>query len=145
MLNNRYKLVGMLVLLYLASLPFDGFCYQGKNCWPGWSILLFGALGLIDGAQISWFANLLIIPAWPLLLLHSKASDGLALMFCAGAVVLGNSFLSQGVNTSEAGGPLQPVSSLGIGYWLWMGSIALSAVMAVHGVFRGSRSWYSEV
>ena len=145
MLSKRKKPVGILVLMYLASLPFDGFCYHGNNCWPGWAILLSGFLGLADGKQISWLANPLIIPAWPLLLQHSKASDCLAFMFCVGDFIVGNSFLFQGVSTSEAGGALQQVSSLGIGYWLWMGSITLSGVMALHGVVSGSSSWYSNV
>jgi hypothetical protein len=143
MLNNRKKLVGMAILTYVASLPFDGFCYHGNNCQPGWGILLFGFLGLAVGGQISWLANLLIIPTWPLLLLHSKASDGVAFMFCVGALAVGNAFLFQGVSTSEAGGPLQQVTSLGIGYWFWMGSITLSAATAVHGILRGSPSRHS--
>lgn len=102
--------------------------------WLSRLSLLFGFLGVVVGGQISWLANLLIIPAWPLLLLHSKASDGVAFMFCVGVIVVGNAFLFQGVNTSEAGGLLQQVTSLGIGYWFWMGSITLSAVTAVHGV-----------
>ncbi|CAB3673286.1 hypothetical protein LMG24238_02217 [Paraburkholderia sediminicola] len=124
--------------MYVASLPFDGFCYHGNNCEAGWGILLFGFLGLVVGGQISWLANLLIIPAWLLLLLHSKASDGVAFMFGLGAIVVGNSFLFQGVSTSEAGGPLQQITSLGAGYWVWMGSITLSVVMAAHGVLTGS-------
>ena len=140
MLNSRKKLVGILVLMYVASLPFDGFCYHGNNCDAGWGILLFGFLGLVVGAQISWLANLLIIPAWLLLLVHSKASDAVAFMFCVGAIVVGNFFLFQGVSTSEAGGPLQQVTSLGIGYWFWMGSIVLSVVTAAQGVLTGSSS-----
>ncbi|RFU45027.1 hypothetical protein D0B32_25125 [Paraburkholderia sp. DHOC27] len=134
----------MLALMFVISLPFNGFCYEGNNCWSGLAILVFGFLGLIDNAQISWLANLLIIPVWPLLFLQSKASDALALAFCVGALAVGNAFLFQGVNTSESGGPLQPVSSLGAGYWLWMASITLSGVVAIHGVLRGSPSQYRE-
>lgn len=145
MLNDRKKLVGMLVLMYLASLLFDGFCYHGTNCEPGWGILLFGFLGLVVGGQISWLANPLIIPAWLLLLVDSKASDRVSLTLWVVAFFVGNAFLFQGVNTSEAGGPLQQVTSLGIGYWLWMGSITLSAVAAAHGCLRGHSSRHSEV
>lgn len=128
------------MLMSVVSLPFTGFCYQDRNCWPGWSILLFGALGLAAGPQVSWLANLLVIPAWLLLLARSKTSDSLAAMLCVAAIVVGNSFLLQGVSTSKSGGPLHPVSSLGIGYWLWMVSITLSMATAVYGALKSSVS-----
>ena len=144
MLRERKKLVGVLVALYLTSLPFTGFCYGRNTCWAGGGILLLGFAGLIDGVQVSWFANLLIILAWDSLLQRSKSSDRIAFGYCIGAFFVGNAFLFQGVDTSEAGLRLERVSFLGIGYWLWMGSITLSFSLAAHGVFGNSALSSSE-
>ena len=136
MLNDRKMQVAMLMLIYLASLPFNGFCYGETHCWAGVGILAFGFLGLMMDAQISWLANLLIVPTWLLLLVDSKASNRASAMCGIAALLVGNAFLLQGVNTSEAGGLLEDVTSLGMGYWLWIGSIALSTLVAVHSAFR---------
>ncbi|QGZ66054.1 hypothetical protein [Paraburkholderia acidisoli] len=136
MLNNRKYIVGILVLIYVASLPFTGFCYRETNCWQGWGILAFGALGLLDGYQMSWLANVFLWLAWGALLTRSKTGDWGALASACFALLVGNAFLLQGVDTSEAGVSLEPVSSLGPGYALWMACQAATALVGAHGVLH---------
>ncbi|MEK6346286.1 MAG: hypothetical protein V4764_02330 [Burkholderia sp.] len=127
--------------MHLSSLMFNGFCYlNGTICWPGWGIEVFGILGLMQTGQLGWIANQLFWASVVLLFGDDAEKDGFAVFTGIGALVLGNAFLIQGVNSDEGGGALLPVSSVGFGYWLWMLAIVLSTVMALHGVsVRGRR------
>ncbi|MBN3725576.1 hypothetical protein [Burkholderia sp. Ac-20379] len=123
-----------IALLHALSWMFNGFCYaDGQICWPGWGIALFGILGL-PTAQLSWIANPLFWVSVLLLVCDDAEKDVFAVFTSLGALVLGNAFWVQGVNTDEGGGALYPVSSIGFGYGLWMTGIVLSVVVALHGV-----------
>ena len=74
------------VILFAASLTQEAFCVSGIcSDWPGWSILLFGALG-----HASWFANPLLGVSW-LATLFSRRLP--ALILALAALALAGSFL----------------------------------------------------
>ncbi len=111
------------VILFAASLTQDAFCVSGIcSDWPGWSILLFGALG-----HTSWFANPLLGASWIAALLARRLP---AMILSVGALALGASFLFEtSVITNEAG-MANPVTGLREGYWLWLASMAFSVIAA---------------
>lgn len=112
------------VILFAASLTQDAFCVSGIcSDWPGWSILVFGALS----GQASWFANPLLLAAWVAALFARRMP---ALILSAAALALGASFMFEtSVITNEAG-MSNPVTGLREGYALWLASMAMSAVAA---------------
>lgn len=111
------------VILFAASLTQDAFCVSGIcSDWPGWSILLFGALG-----HTSWFANPLLGFSWIATLLARRIP---ALILPLAALALAGSFLFEtSVITNEAG-MVNPVTGLREGYWLWLASMAMAVIAA---------------
>ena len=111
------------VILFAASLTQDAFCVSGIcSDWPGWSILLFGALG-----HTSWFANPLLGASW---IATSFSRRVPALILGVAALALAGSFLFEtSVITNEAG-MANPVTGLREGYWLWLASTAMAAIAA---------------
>ena len=112
------------VILFAASLTQDAFCVSGIcSDWPGWSILLFGALG-----HSSWFANPLLGASWIAALFARRIP---ALILSLAALGLAGSFLFEtSVITNEAG-MANPVTGLREGYWLWLASIGFAVIAAV--------------
>jgi len=110
--STRVALV-LSVILFAASLTQDAFCVSGIcSDWPGWSILLFGALG-----HTSWFANPLLLASWIAALFARRIP---ALLLSLAALGLGGSFMFEtSVITNEAG-MANPVTGLREGYWLWL-------------------------
>lgn len=119
--STRVALV-LSVILFAASLTQEAFCVSGIcSDWPGWSILLFGALG-----HASWFANPLLLASWIAALFARRLP---ALVLSLAALGLAGSFMFEtSVITNEAG-VANPVTGLREGYWLWLASMA-SAVIA---------------
>ncbi len=111
------------VILFAASLTQDAFCVSGIcSDWPGWSILLFGALG-----HTSWFANPLLCASWIASLFSRRVP---ALILALAALALAGSFLFEtSVVTNEAG-MSNPVTGLREGYWLWLASMAFAFIAA---------------
>ncbi|TAJ85022.1 MAG: hypothetical protein EPO41_28335 [Reyranella sp.] len=125
MTTNRTTRVALVlsVILFAASLTQDAFCVSGIcSDWPGWSILLFGALG-----HTSWFANPLLAASW-IAALFSRRVPALILAFAA--LGLAGSFMFEtNVITNEAG-MANPVTGLREGYWLWLASMGFGVVAA---------------
>lgn len=111
------------VILFAASLTQDAFCVSGIcSDWPGWSILLFGALG-----HTSWFANPLLGASWIASLFSRRVP---ALILALAALALAGSFLFEtSVVTNEAG-MSNPVTGLREGYWLWLASMVFAVIAA---------------
>ena len=111
------------VTLFAASLMQEAFCVSGIcSDWPGWSILLFGALG-----HTSWFANPLLLASWIAALFARRIP---ALFLSLAALGLGGSFMFEtSVITNEAG-MANPVTGLREGYWLWLASMVLAVIAA---------------
>lgn len=81
-----------------------------------------GLLNLLAGlfsGNISWFANLLIIPAW--ILTQKRSFAPILLSFLA--FILALSFLFNGNITANTAGGIEFVTKYLIGYWLWLLSI----------------------
>lgn len=125
MTTSRTTRVALLlsVILFAASLTQDAFCVSGIcSDWPGWSILLFGALG-----HTSWFANPLLAASWIAALFARRLP---ALILSLAALGLAGSFLFEtSVITNEAG-MANPVTGLREGYWLWLASMAMAVIAA---------------
>lgn len=96
--------------------------------------MFFGILGLMQSAQVSWIANPLILISIALLYSDDLEKDRFAVASSISAFILGNVFLFQGVNTDEGSNFLSQVSSIGLGYWLWMISIVFLMLVAIRGV-----------
>ena len=111
------------VILFAASLTQEAFCVSGIcSDWPGWSILLFGALG-----HASWFANPLLGFSW-LATLFSRRLP--ALILALAALALAGSFLFETAVVINETGMSNPVTGLREGYWLWLASMAMASLAA---------------
>ena len=112
------------VILFAASLTQDAFCVSGIcSDWPGWSILLFGALS----GQASWFANPLLLAALIAALFARRVP---ALILSVAALALGASFMFETTVITNEAGMSNPVTGLREGYALWLASMAMAAVAA---------------
>jgi len=121
--TTRVALV-LSVILFAASLTQDAFCVSGIcSDWPGWSILLFGALS----GQTSWFANPLLLAAWIAALLARRMP---ALILSGAALALGASFMFETTVITNEAGMANPVTGLREGYALWLASMAAATVAA---------------
>ncbi len=111
------------VILFAASLTQDAFCVSGMcSDWPGWSILLFGALG-----HTSWFANPLLGVSWIATLLARRLP---ALILALAALALAGSFMFETTVITNEAGMANPVTGLREGYFLWLASMVLAAIAA---------------
>ena len=111
------------VILFAASLTQEAFCVSGIcSDWPGWSILLFGALG-----HASWFANPLLGFSW-LATLFSRRLP--ALILALAALALAGSVLFETAVVINEAGMSNPVTGLREGYWLWLASMAMASLAA---------------
>lgn len=112
------------VILFAASLTQDAFCVSGIcSDWPGWSILLFGALS----GQASWFANPLLLAAWIAAFFARRMP---ALILSGAALALGASFMFETTVITNEAGMSNPVTGLRAGYALWLASMAIATVAA---------------
>ena len=112
------------VILFAASLTQDAFCVSGIcSDWPGWSILLFGALS----GQASWFANPLLLAAWIAAFFARRMP---ALILSAAALMLGVSFMFETAVITNEAGMSNPVTGLREGYALWLASMVVATVAA---------------
>lgn len=126
MTTSRTKRVALVlsVILFAASLTQDAFCVSGIcSDWPGWSILLFGALS----GQASWFANPLLLAAWIAALFARRVP---ALILSGAALALGVSFMFETTVITNEAGMANPVTGLREGYALWLASMVAATVAA---------------
>jgi hypothetical protein len=114
--------------LYLVSLLTPALITQASinEPWPGWSLLAFGWLALIDG-HVSWLANPLFLFA---LLAYSRKSFGRAFLFAALASILMLSFLLYKSILADEGGGRTQIIGHPIGYWAWVASALVLMVSA---------------
>ncbi len=127
------------VLAYAICLPQDSFCTGAQQCsdWPGWSLLLFGWMGIFSGlaAFAAWLANPVLLIAW-LLTLMGSIGGGLwfktpAVLAAAASLGLALSFRSITTLVLNEGGSASAITGYGAGYWWWVGSAALALVSAI--------------
>ena len=125
------------ILLFVASLTQDCFFIdrlENPRAWSnGFGLLAVGWLAVFKGVY-SWLANPTLLIAW--LAMWSPNHKRYSIGASAIALLLALSFLlHESLMTDEAGN-YSRVTGYGIGYWLWIGSIALALV--------GSCSWFGE-
>jgi len=103
------------LILFLCSLFLETFHTDRESQPDAWSNgfanLLFGVLS----GNVSWLANILIIPAW--FLLNQKLV--LPIFFSLMASILAFSFYFNGVVIINEAGHHAEVTEYKIGYWLW--------------------------
>jgi hypothetical protein len=128
------------MLLYLLSLPLIGFYVGGRSDgYLGFGILDFGWLGIFYcwPANLIWIANPLLIGAWIATLF---GGGRLAIILALLAFVVGSALLLCNSVEVDESGSLHPISGYGTGYWLWllsMAGTALGAFVAIRYQQRG--------
>jgi hypothetical protein len=126
----KILLVGS-IASYAASLATPAF-YDSRNTegWLGLAALISGVFGVLGGFYC-WLANPLLVVAWILALTKKSpwAICGTAILAC----LLSSEFMRHDLIYVDEGGSKAKITSLGIGYWLWLISQIL---MFVHGLFQ---------
>lgn len=126
-------IIAISVLLFLVSLILPAF-YTSDEGVPGWFALLLGWLDLFVIDQVgfgvlSWFANLFLPIAWLGLALgkfRPVRIGGLILNIVGIGLALCPLFLNR-ILISE-GGDTTPVTSMGIGFYVWLASFVACIV-----------------
>lgn len=140
--NLRRTFVLISLLTFLASLTQPGF-YGGHHPETGFGLLLIGVLGVFDG-KFAWFANPVLLIAWITLWRSPKRCPGRDLKLALVALGLGLSFLLHtttfnGIGFAENRPPV-PIVGYGLGYWLWIGSIATVVIGSLVAAFLRTAS-----
>jgi hypothetical protein len=115
----KWIIIGISLLVFFSSLTQICFCYDKNTCLFGISLFGDGWLGLIFDGQISWLANPLLIISWFSFQRYPKVS----LIFSVFSSVLAFSFLLVHKIIIDEGGNMHYITSINIGYWLWILSI----------------------
>ena len=132
-MQSRKLSLGFLLLslvVYAAALAQEeAFCVDGQCAnWPGYAILLFGALALGDNpANMAWLANPLLLAAW---IAAWMGRRGPAFIVGFAALVLAVSFSFAKTVIANEAGIASSVTGLRLGYWLWLASMAVSCAAA---------------
>ena len=104
--------------LFFFSLFNISFC-TNNGCRTSIEAFLIGWLAILaGGAAISWLANPFLIISWVLLTKNKKY----AWLFSLTALVFSISFLKFQTIIENEAGQYNPISKIGIGYWLWLSS-----------------------
>lgn len=119
------------LIIYCASMLCPTYCtireYGGESCsgiLSGLGATLFGWLGILVGGKgiyLVWFANPLFIIG----LIMNKKSPTSALILSIIACILSLAFLLGGEVLINEAGHVAQISTLQIGYWLWLTSMVL--------------------
>lgn len=115
--------------LFIASLFQDGFLIEGSNprAWaPCFGLLLIGWIGIFQG-NLTWLANPLILFAW--LAYADARSRYQSIPFASLSLCFALSFMLYGKILSSEAGHYSKVTSLELGYWLWVASITSMIVL----------------
>jgi hypothetical protein len=107
----------------------------------GWAAMLFGAVGSLSVlgylSMAAWWANPALLIAWIALFFGARHY---AVLWSAVSLVLGLSFLLfhlLPIFRILPGGGMAPdgeVTGVGLGYWLWLTSIAVCLLSALWGI-----------
>jgi len=119
-----FVLIAVSIAMYAVCLTQVGYCTGRSDCTPGYAVLLMGWLGVFGGA-FQWVANPVLGVAWVLGLFRQHRMS-LFLVIAAALVAL-SFMLVPSVMKDEAGN-MADVTSLGSGYWLWIGSMLVLGI-----------------
>jgi hypothetical protein len=113
------------LILFVVSLTQTGLSYQdydGKGIYPSYELFLSGAISFIGGGlfeSMIWMAN----PFYFIGLIYFYKSKKDSLKFSFISLIISTSFiLWKEILVSESG-RTEKITSLGLGYWLWISSI----------------------
>jgi hypothetical protein len=129
-LRAPFLVAGLLLFPLCLVLP----AYHAYEDTPGLMAFLLGPMGLFDG-HFSWFANPVLAAAW---IMYWKKKYAPAVTAAVFAMLLAGTFLfADTIVVGSSGNYPYKVLS---GYYLWLGSIAYTAVAAALGVVFGEKS-----
>ena len=131
-------------VLYGACLFVPAFCLDpwlnplqprfGESCWPGWAALALGLPGLLMPtlANLTWLANVLLLGSWLFVWLGMRKT---AIALAVGAAGLSMAFL-QATSVRRFVADMTPpadfpITERGLGYWLWLASMAAGVASAL--------------
>jgi len=112
------------ISFFLLSLFNICFCTD-NGCRTSIEALLIGGLAMLTGgAATTWLANPFLIIAWILLARNKRA----AWIFSFAASIICISFLKFHTIIENEAGQYNPISKVGLGYWLWLSSCATTFI-----------------
>jgi hypothetical protein len=122
LVEEKSKLKPVVLIIGIGLFVFSLFniCFCTVNgCRTSIEGLLIGWLAMLaGGAAITWLANPLLIIAWVLLAKNKKS----AWLFGLTASMISISFLKFQVIIENEAGHYNPITKIGLGYWLWLSS-----------------------
>ncbi len=132
-MNVRLAAVGVALLCYLISLFCGIFILQEA----GPSSFVLGFVCLFFGwSYLAWYANPVLLGA---VVAHLLKRDWIALILAAGALALALSTLTIDEMLRDESGNKEPVAGYQIGFYLWLGSIAVILVSSLVMGIKGSK------
>ena len=139
--TTKYAIIFTSLLLYILSLTQDAFVVNDMNVekiFSSLEILAMGTFAFWGGGlleQLIWNAN----PLYLLTIVFFLMDKPLAVKTGLGAIVLAALFLTWNEILVAESGRTAQITSLELGYWLWLGSI-VSLCVGVLWYFYGNRT-----
>ena len=139
--TTKYAIIFTSLLLYILSLTQDAFVVNDMNVekiFSSLEILAMGTFAFWGGGlleQLIWNAN----PLYLLSIVFFLMDKPLAVKTGLGAIVLAALFLTWNEILVAESGRTAQITSLELGYWLWLGSI-VSLCVGVLWYFYGNRT-----
>lgn len=123
------------ILLFVASLTQDGFYIDRPDDPRAWSLclglLLVGWIAVFDGVY-AWLANPALLVAW--IAMWFRPSYKVAVVAGVTALCFSLSFLRHDTIITSEAPTYSRITGYGLGYWLWIGSIATALAGGVLGI-----------
>ena len=118
--KSKFKTIVFIVSIALFISSLFNICFCTNNgCRTSIEVLLMGWLAMLTGgAAATWMANPFLIVAWILLVKNRKN----AWLFAFIASIISLSFLTFKVIIEDEAGHYNSISSVRLGYWLWLSS-----------------------
>ncbi|MBV8660426.1 MAG: hypothetical protein JO142_21615 [Burkholderiales bacterium] len=126
----RPLLIGS-IATFLLCLVLPGYCVGSHDCPIGVSLLEGGWLSLLV-LQPYWLANPLLLLAW---YFYFRGKTGLGSLMAWGALIVALSFIFAGTIPLDEAGTIGSITSLNIGYYLWVTSMALACAVSLVYIF----------
>jgi hypothetical protein len=122
LVEEKSKLKTAVLVIGIGCFAFSlfniSFC-TSNGCRTSIEAFLIGWLAMLTGgAAMTWLTNPFLIIAWVLLAKNKKS----AWLFGLAASVISISFLKFRVVIENEAGHYNPITRIGIGYWLWASS-----------------------
>lgn len=137
----KFAVLSLSILLFLISLTQPAYYIDGQeyDAWANsFGLLMIGWFGaLCGGAGLAWFANPLILLAW---ILYFK-KNLLSVWMAALASGFSASFLCFSKVISSEAPTYSTITERKAGYWLWLTSILIFALLATVTLVIENRKW----